>query len=45
LSYKEAAEAIGVPVGTVMSRLSRGRAQLREKLDVLAKDYGIGGAA
>lgn len=45
LSYKEAAEAIGVPVGTVMSRLSRGRAQLREKLDELAKDYGIGGAA
>lgn len=45
LSYKEAAEAVGVPVGTVMSRLSRGRAQLRLKLDELAKNYGIGGAA
>lgn len=45
LSYKEAAEAIGAPVGTVMSRLSRGRAQLRTKLDELAKDFGIGGAA
>jgi len=30
LSYQEAANALGIPVGTLMSRISRARAQLRE---------------
>jgi RNA polymerase sigma-70 factor, ECF subfamily len=33
LSYEDAARALGVPVGTVRSRLSRARAHLRELLD------------
>ena len=33
LSYREASDVLGVPVGTVMSRLSRGRARLRELMD------------
>lgn len=32
LSYEEAAEAMGVPVGTVRSRLFRGRQILRQRL-------------
>ncbi|MCP5151134.1 MAG: sigma-70 family RNA polymerase sigma factor [Ectothiorhodospiraceae bacterium] len=33
LTYQEAADALGIPVGTVMSRLARGRARLAEVLE------------
>jgi len=40
-SYKEIAEIIGIPAGTVMSRLHRGRKLLRESLAQYAKDRGF----
>jgi RNA polymerase sigma-70 factor (ECF subfamily) len=33
LSYREVAEVQGVPIGTVMSRLARARAQIKAYLD------------
>ncbi len=40
-AYKEAAEILGIPIGTVMSRLSRGRRALREMLNEVAAEYGV----
>ena len=44
MSYKEIAEELGVPMGTVMSRLNRARKNLRASLADVAAEYGIGGA-
>ncbi len=42
LAYKEIAEVLDIPMGTVMSRLHRGRKQLRAMLKDVAKERGIG---
>lgn len=35
LSYREAAEVVGVPMGTIMSRLARARIALQQQLDTV----------
>ncbi len=40
-SYQQIAEALHIPVGTVRSRLHRGRALLQQRLRRLAEDYGL----
>ncbi|MEA2058308.1 MAG: sigma-70 family RNA polymerase sigma factor [Actinomycetota bacterium] len=42
-SYKEIAEILDIPIGTVMSRLHRGRKALQRKLWNVAVDRGITG--
>lgn len=41
LSYKEMAAALDVPIGTIMSRLFRGRARIRAALRGYAEERGI----
>ena len=40
-SYKEIAETLDIPIGTVMSRLHRGRKFLQKRLYDIAKERGI----
>ena len=39
--YKEVAQILDIPIGTVMSRLNRARTQLKKSLAKVAVEYGI----
>lgn len=41
LSYQEIADALGIPIGTVRSRLHRARKMLQARLLRLAQDHGL----
>lgn len=43
LSYQECAEALGVPIGTVMSRLFRARKILQDELTAYVRNRGVQG--
>jgi RNA polymerase sigma-70 factor (ECF subfamily) len=40
LSYEEIAQTLGVPIGTVMSRLSRARSELKSRLEARTREPG-----
>ena len=41
MSYQDIAKIVGCPVGTVKSRVNRGRLRLQKKLKAEGKDIGI----
>ena len=41
LSYQECADSLGIPIGTVMSRLFRARKQLQEELTAYVRSEGM----
>ena len=45
LSYKECADSLGIPIGTVMSRLFRARKQLQKELYDYAQEQGLLGSS
>lgn len=44
LKYREIADVLDIPLGTIMSRLHRARATLTEQLSDMAREAGIGRA-